>query len=180
MESFFNPKVNASLIPNLAKRQNVGSNSKLTTMKLLTFFIMSFLFLSCSKKTGAKQTSSKLAEPIIISFLNGSEDIDGCGEYIIDVNDTIGSQKYLFLSNLSEFGIVNLDDKKQKLYKDTIESKLINDKEYLSVYKNAEYKVKLNLSLEKSYDEGGIYQGKMTVIKGEKQIEKKVHGACGC
>jgi len=140
--------------------------------------------LSCSEKTSSKQTSIIKDEPINVSFLNGSESIDGCGEYIIDINDTIGSQKYLFVSNLSEFGIINLDGKKRKLYRDTIESKLINDKEYVSVYKNNQYKVILNLLLKEAHDEGGIYKGKMIITRTEKNVkkslEKTIHGECGC
>ena len=152
-------------------------------MKLITFFALSFLVLSCSEKTSIKD-SIKIDEPINVSFLSGSENINGCGEYIIDINDSIGSQKYLFVSNLSEFGIINLDGKKRKLYRDTIESKLISDKEYVSVYENYQYKVILSLILEEAHDEGGIYQGKMTITRKEKSIEKRVeksvHGECGC
>jgi len=153
-------------------------------MKSITFFALSLLILSCSEKTSSKQTSFIKDEPINVSFLNGSESIDGCGEYIIDIKDTIGSQKYLFVSNLSEFGIINLDGKKRKLYRDTIESKLINDKEYVSVYKNNQYKVILNLLLKEAHDEGGIYKGKMIITRTEKNVkksvEKTIHGECGC
>lgn len=151
-------------------------------MRIFAFFILYLSIFSCSEKKNKNQVTvaNSQNEMISLGTSEGASEIDGCAELIIDSKDTIGSNKFLFLSNFTDFGIVILNGKRITLEKDTIESKLVNENQYISVYKKNDTKVILNLSMEKAYDEGGVYKGKMTIIKGNKKIERKVHGECGC
>ncbi|RTY85591.1 hypothetical protein FNW07_13550 [Flavobacterium sp. GT3R68] len=151
-------------------------------MRMFSFFILCLLIFSCSeKKTKTLVQEAKAQnESLILGTFDNANEIEGCAELMLDSNDTIGSHKFLFLSNFTDFGIVILNGKRIILEKDTIESRRVNENQYISVYKKNSTKVILNLSMETAYDEGGVYKGKMTIIKGNKKLERKVHGECGC
>ncbi len=151
-------------------------------MRVFCLLILFLLLYSCSKKKSDNQFQGSNSESQLIrlNILKSSDVYYGCSENIIDFNDTIGSHNFIFLSNFIDSATVKLNNEKIKLMKDTIESKVINQNDYISVYRKGDCKVILNLSLEKPYDEGGAYHGKMTIIKGRQKIEKKVRGECGC
>lgn len=69
-------------------------------MKTLSFFIIILLFFSYSKSKKIEQAVNK--KHIDINVITDLNYIDGCGEYFVGINDKVS-----FLSNFSEFGIIN-------------------------------------------------------------------------
>jgi hypothetical protein len=88
--------------------------------------------------------------------------------------------RYIFLSNLTEFAIIKINGKDIYLKRDSSESKEINNKSYLAVYKSRDYKAILTVKQSKSFDEGGIYFGTLQIIGDKLNTTFKVHGESGC
>ncbi|MDE3237139.1 MAG: hypothetical protein KGO81_14400 [Bacteroidota bacterium] len=88
--------------------------------------------------------------------------------------------KYIFLSNLTDFAIIKINGRDVYLNKDTAESKEINDKNYIAVYKGQGYKAKLTVKEEKASDEGGFYSGTLEITNDKMKVIFKVHGDAGC
>jgi len=106
--------------------------------------------------------------------------IDGCGEYITYYTSKITNDKFIFLSNLSEFAIIRIKGKDIYLNRDMIESQEINDKNYIAVYEGQGYKAILSLKQKKANDEGGFYTGTLQITGNKVNVTFKVHGQVGC
>lgn len=106
--------------------------------------------------------------------------IDGCGEYFSNLTDEVRKDKYIFLSNLSEFAMIRIKGKNIFLQKNSKESKEIDDKTYIAVYEGEGYKAILNMRQTKAYDEGGFYTGNLEISKDGKRSVIAVHGEAGC
>lgn len=106
--------------------------------------------------------------------------IDGCGEYFTYDTTRVAKDKYIFLSNLTEFAIIKINGKDIFLKRDTTENKVINDKSYITFYKGQGYKAVLSVKQTQAYDEGGFYSGTLQIIIGNKEATFNVHGEAGC
>ncbi|MBO9635076.1 MAG: hypothetical protein J7578_18345 [Chitinophagaceae bacterium] len=112
------------------------------TLILLTAFILT----SCSNSDTPTGNSQKVdtnkadtVKPVVaiynvdttfkLDFFKALPDtIDGCGEYLTYDTSKVANDKYIFLSNLTDFAIIKIKGKDVYLNKDTTESKEINDK----------------------------------------------------
>ncbi len=106
--------------------------------------------------------------------------IDGCGEYFTYDTSRVSKKRYIFLSNLTEFAIIKINGRDIYLKRDPIESKEINEKSYIAVYKGHDYKAVLKIKQTKTYDEGGFYSGTLQIIGRNINTTFKVHGEAGC
>jgi hypothetical protein len=125
--------------------------------------------------------SNKVDTAFRLDFFKAIPDtIDGCGEYFTYDTSKATNDRYIFLSNLTDFAIIRIGGKNIYLVNDTIESKEINDKSYVAVYKGEEYKAILKVKQTKAYDEGGFYAGTLQIIGRKVNVTFKVHGDAGC
>ncbi|MFL5741152.1 MAG: hypothetical protein ACJ75B_13095 [Flavisolibacter sp.] len=113
-------------------------------------------------------------------FQSIPDTIDGCGEYFTYDTSKVKNDRYIFLSNLTDFAIIKIVGKNIYLKHDSTESREINDKKYIAVYKGEGYKVVLTMKQTKTYDEGGFYSGTMEISFGKKTSIFKIHGDSGC
>lgn len=166
--------------------------------KPIALLLNIFLFTSCinnehadkysqktdtSEKDVSKQIASisKIDTALRLDFFNEIPDtISGCGEYFTYDTCKVDKDRYIFLSNLTEFAIIKINGKDIYLKKDSIESKEINDKSYIAVYKSQNFKVVLTIKQTKTYDEGGAYSGTLQIIGDKINTTIKVHGESGC
>jgi hypothetical protein len=126
-------------------------------------------------------TSSTVDTAFKLDFFKALPDtIDGCGEYFTYDTSKVANDKYIFLSNLTDFAIIKIKGKDVYLNRDTTESKEINDKSYIAVYKGQGYKAILTIKQTKTYDEGGFYSGTLQIIGDKIKATFKVHGEAGC
>jgi hypothetical protein len=165
--------------------------------KLTTVLLSVLLYASCIhndrvgkiyQKSDTLETVSKQNATISqsdttfkLDFFNTIPDtIDGCAEYITYDTSTVTKDKYIFLSNLTDFAIIKIKGNVIYLKRDSIESKEINAKSYVAVYKGQYYKAVLTIKQTKSYDEGGLYDGTLQIIGDKINVLFKVHGESGC
>lgn len=106
--------------------------------------------------------------------------IDGCGEYFTYDTSKLANDKYIFVSNLTDFAIIKINGRDVYLNKDITESKEINEKSYIAVYKGQGYEAILTVKQTKTYDEGGFYSGTLQIIRDKIKVTFKVHGEAGC
>lgn len=179
----------------------IGSSSQnfqKTVTRLTSFLLASFILTSCTNsdtKTDNSQksdtsktyttkstlTASNVDTTFKLDFFKSLPDtIDGCGEYITYDTSKVANDRYIFLSNLSDFAIIKIKGKDIYLNKDTTESKEINDKSYKAVYKGQGYKAILTVKQTRTYDEGGFYSGTLEIIGDKVRATFKVHGETGC
>src|SRR5258708_2067414 len=78
-------------------------------------------------------------------FKSVPDTIDGCGEYFTYDTSKVAKNKYIFLSNLTDFAIIKINGKNIYLNRDTTESKEINTKSYVAVYSGQGYKAILTV-----------------------------------
>src|SRR5258705_8637226 len=141
-------------------------------IKLISIFFSFFIFSSCTnddrigKFSQNKDTLNAIVSKQIASgsqvdtafkldlFDAIPDTINECGEYFTHDTIAVTSERYIFLSNFTEFAIIKINGKNIYLKKDTIESKIINNKSYIAVYKSQDYKAVLKVNKTKSYDEG--------------------------
>jgi hypothetical protein len=151
---------------------------------LLSFFIISgHKNIDRSKTAVIKQITavSQGDTTFKLEFFREIPDtIDGCGEYFTYDTNRISKNRYIFLSNLTEFAIIKINDRNIYLKRDSLESKEINDKSYIAVYKGHYYKAVLKIKQTKTYDEGGSYSGTLQIIGKNINRTFKVHGEAGC
>jgi hypothetical protein len=157
-----------------------------------------FIFSGCTNNNGAGHISQrkdtvktvvKKQNPVLsegnttikLDFFKEIPDtISGCGESFTYDTTKVTKDSYIFLSNLTEFAIIKINRKDIYLKRDTIESKIINDKSYIAVYENNDYKTILTIKQNKTYDEGGFYSGTLQIISKKISTTFKVHGEAGC
>lgn len=165
-------------------------------MKKLNFIFLSVLILAGCTNTGTTDNPDKkgaartdIAGPavadadtrLIPGFFNAIPDtIDGCGEYFTFDTCRLADNRYIFLSNISEFAIIRIEGKDIYLNKDTVESRDMPDKSYIAIYEGHGYKAVLNVILTKKYDEGGFYLGALQITGDKIKATFKVHGTSGC
>jgi hypothetical protein len=125
-------------------------------------------------------TSNRDASFKLDFFAAVPDTIDGCGEYFTYDTSKFEKNKYIFVSNLTEFAVIKINGKDFYLNRDTTESKEINDKSYIAVYKGQGYKAILKIKQTKTYDEGGFYSGTLQLIGGKINATFKVRGEAGC
>lgn len=165
--------------------------------RLTSFLLVIFILTSCSHADTTTDTSkadtsktdtakSRISAHDVdttfkLDFFKSLPDtIDGCGEYFTYDTSKVSRDKYIFLSNLSDFAIIKINGKDIYLNKDTTESKEINDKSYIAVYRGQGYKAVLTVKKTKNYDEGGFYSGTLQIVGDNFKAIFKVHGEAGC
>jgi len=137
---------------------------------------------AASKETATikEGTSSRGAANFKLDYFKTIPDtIDGCGEYITYDTTTV-KDKYIFLSNLSDFAIMKVNGQDIYLTRDSAASKTINDKSYISVYKGHGYKAILTVRETEAHDEGGFYKGTLQIFSDKTFVMFKVKGEVGC
>jgi|SRR5450432_849313 hypothetical protein len=167
-------------------------------MTKLIFFVFSFIMLTgCtnSNTSGANSLKndtinvdnskqigiSEVDSAFKLDFFNAIPDtLSGCGEYFTYDTTPVTKDRYIFLSNLTEFAIIKINGNDIYLKRDSFESKEINDKSYIAVYKGQYYKAILTIKQTKSYDEGGFFSGTLQIIGEKINATFKVHGESGC
>lgn len=160
--------------------------------------LAAFILTSCTNDNVTTVNSQKIdadkddtTKPVAVSynidtafkldFFEAIPDtIDGCGEYFTYELNEIANDKYIFLSNLTDLAIIKIKGNDVYLKKDLIESKEIDDKSYIAVYKGQGYKAILTIHQTKNYDEGGLYSGTLEIIGDKIKATFKVHGEAGC
>ena len=106
--------------------------------------------------------------------------IGGCGEYLTYDTSTFAKDKYIFLSNLSEYALIKINGETIYLKKDKVNSQAVNNENYVAVYQGQGYRVVLTMKQIKTYDEGGYYSGTLHVASDKLKATFKVHGEAGC
>lgn len=101
------------------------------------------------------------------------------GNYTLE-NEKENRENYIFLSNLSSFGIIKVNGKNVFLEKDSINSKEISKVEYLEIYSGDGYKATLKIKVINQYDEGGFCRGTLKIKKNNKETEYIIKGESGC
>jgi hypothetical protein len=161
-------------------------------MTRLTFVITVLTLISCTNAdtttgnsqridTGTDVVTGSVEPTFKLDFFKALPDtIDGCGEYFTYDTTKVADDKYIFLSNLSDFAIIKINGKELYLSKDTTESKETSDKSYIAVYKGQGYKAILTIKQTEAYDEGGFYTGTLQIIGDKVKATFKVHGEAGC
>ena len=106
--------------------------------------------------------------------------IDGCGEFFTYDTTQLANDRYIFLCNLTDFAIIRIKGKEFYLKIDSTESDQTNDKSYIALYKGHGYKVILSIERVKTYDEGGLYTGTLSILGEKMRRTFKVQGEAGC
>lgn len=169
------------------------------TMKRHRLFLLAlYILTACSNNTATSQLSEKAdtvntdtSKSYSTEFPTDSDikldyfrsipnTIDGCGEFFTYNTNEFGKDKFIFLSNITSFAIIKVEEKDIYLNIDKEESREINETSYISVYKGDGYKAILNITQTKAYDEGGFYSGTLQIIHGDKTVTFHVHGEAGC
>ena len=151
--------------------------------KLILFLFSLIMLTGCgNSNNSSKQIAiSKVDSTFKLDFFNAIPDtLNGCGEYFTYDTTAVTRGRYVFLSNLTGFAIIKINGNDIYLKRDSSESKEINDKSYIAVYKGQNYKAILTIKQEKSYDEGGFYSGTLQIIGDKINVTFKVHGESGC
>jgi hypothetical protein len=112
-------------------------------------------------------------------FTSVPDTIDGCGEYLTYDTSTV-ADKYIFLSDLGSFAIIKVNGRDIYLTRDSVASKIISDKSYISVYKGQGYRAVLTLKEKEAHDEGGFYRGTLQIFSDKVFVMFKVKGEVGC
>lgn len=133
--------------------------------------------LSCKKNSKNDITTDNLNLEV---FKIIPDTIDGCGEYFKMENEKEGSQNFIFLSNLTNFGIIKINNKNIFLKRDTLKSKEMTNGNIYEEYYDKEYKVILKTKIIEKYDEGGFFKGTLKIKKNNNEKEFKVKGTSGC
>jgi hypothetical protein len=170
----------------------------MTRTTVFTFCLLILIGCTYKSPVGSSQLNDTLSAPnkkqvakleldtaFRLDFFEAIPDtLTGCGEYFtydtIPVTDSANNNKYIFLSNLTDFAIIKIKGIDIYLKKDTSESKEIDDKSYVAVYKGQHYKAILSIKQIKAYDEGGFYSGTLQIISDKINAVFKVHGEAGC
>lgn len=147
-------------------------------MKKVSLFIILIFLLSCKKESS--DLKLKTVDKIDLEYITKiPHEIDGCSE-LISYDSIPLSTKYIFLSNLSDLGIIKLDGKIIYLKKDTIMSKMLSEIKYIDVYNGEGYKVILKTEELDSVDEFFEVKGTLEIEKNDKRLNVKIKGERGC
>lgn len=146
---------------------------------LFAIAITGWLFgCSNSSKSGSEE---KEGRKISLDYFQSIPDtIDGCSElYTYDTTD-YKTRRYIFVSNVSEFGIIQIDGKLIYLKVIPDESKETSNDEFVSVFANDNYKVVLKTKKLTSSDEVSFNKGELRITRKKTDVVFKVHGESGC
>jgi hypothetical protein len=113
-------------------------------------------------------------------FKSIPDTISGCGDYFTYDTTKVADDKYIFLSNLTEFAIIRIKGRVIYLNKDNKQSRELSKDSYIEVFKTKGYKAILRVKKLKTYDEGGFYKGTLEMISDPIRAIFKVHGEAGC
>jgi hypothetical protein len=160
--------------------------SSLKTPLNLIFLLPAILILAARGNIPERVKNSK--EFISLSdttlrleyFKKIPDTIDGCGDFYTYDTTKLAKNKYIFVSNLTDFAIIKIKGARIVLKLDSLESKAPSDDHFTSVYKGKGYKAILKVNRVKAYDEGGLYKGTLEIISGGSKTIFKVHGESGC
>lgn len=106
--------------------------------------------------------------------------INGCGDTYTFDTTAIARDKYIFLSNLTDFAIIRVKGVNIYLNRDSLASKEISEGSFITIFKGNGYKAILKAQKIKSYDEGGLYKGTLQITGDKVKAIFKVHGESGC
>ncbi len=154
--------------------------------KFISYQLIVLVLLSCTKNLKHSKNSTYLESNTVVtpntkenqrskttleSFSSIPDTIDGCSELVIDTNISKSKKKYLFVTNLSEFGIIKVRSEYIYLNKDT--SNYYYDERHLKEeYFNSEFKIKLDLELINTLDEQSNFEGIMLFYHNDTLIQK--------
>lgn len=161
--------------------------------KILLSIIFVICFLSCKKEDSKSlivKTSQNIKKVTKINenkkkinldyFESIPDTIDGCC-YSFNYDSISKSEnKYIFISNISDFALIKVKGKEIYLKKDTVNSKQLSEKIYKEVYFGNGYKTILNIEEYNQIDESYQYKGTLEVISDGVKINLKVKGEGGC
>ncbi len=106
--------------------------------------------------------------------------IDGCGDFYTYDSIPPKDNRYVFLSNMTDFAVMKIEGREIYLKKNERESREITPAHFISVFEGEGYKAILEARITEQYDEGGFYKGKLQIISQDQKVIYNVHGQSGC
>ena len=131
--------------------------------------------------TGKETTSTSLS---VDDFKNVPDEIEGCGCYFSDNEETFKRNEYLFVASYDSVAFISIDKKlvRLKMLSTTREPETFGDHDHSDIYSSDKYKVSLDIRYKKSSgEETWLNNGTITIESkdGQKAV-KKFFGECGC
>lgn len=152
----------------------------------LCFVVLALLFCSKSKKSGdvaIQLDSSSQFKKIEVKELQDfrldvfdslPSEIDGCACYFYLSSEDEVNSRYLFVNDFAELGFISINGKVEEFILDKHE-----DSQYL--YSNSQYHLSVTITEKKDApDESSIVKGLIKLSRGDKFVEKRFVGTCGC
>jgi hypothetical protein len=151
--------------------------------KSIFFTIAMLTIVSCRKKEEETlTTAAPMGKDFDLELIDSVPQtlLDGCGEYL--THDSIKgiAVSYLFVSDLTKYGMIRMDAQNIDLERDSINSRNIDRDQTLQYYRNDSIEVMIRLKAIERYDEGSFNQGILTVTKNRVKKTYKVKGDSGC
>ncbi len=151
--------------------------------KCIFFTVALLAMVSCRKKEDDIITTvAPMAKDFELELIDSVPQtlLDGCGEYL--THDSIKgiAVSYLFVSDLTKYGMIRMDAKNIDLERDTINSRNLDRDQSLQYYRNDSIEVMIRLKAIERYDEGSFNQGILTVTKNRIKKAYRVKGDSGC
>lgn len=163
--------------------------------KSLYLLIFVVLFYSCTNKNEKEEIEKVKSDNLekkevdnneldfqIGIFTSVPDTIDGCGDFYNYILNNSNKPEFVFLSNLSEFSMMKINGKTEyfKINQDTTDS--FNEKKYVQTASSAKYNLICEFDLIEKYDEGGLYNMKLTIVDKFTRRKKIIFlkGESGC
>lgn len=151
--------------------------------KQLILLLCVLATVSCRKKEDdAQTTAAPMGKDFELELIDSVPQtlLDGCGEYL--THDSIKgiAVNYLFVSDLTTYGMVRIDGQNIDLQRDSINSRNLDRDQSVQYFKNDTIEVMIRLKAIERYDEGSFNQGILTVTRNRVKRIYKVKGDSGC
>ncbi|GEM_PF-2390405 len=148
---------------------------------LLLFCVLATV--SCRKKEDdTLPTAAPIGKDFELELIDSVPQtlLDGCGEYL--THDSIKgiAVNYLFVSDLTTYGMVRIDGQNIDLQRDSIHSRNVDRDQSVQYFKNDTIEVMIRLKAIERYEEGSFNQGVLTVTRNRVKRTYKVKGDSGC
>lgn len=149
--------------------------------KQIILFATAILLASCMNNTSnSEQGKDNDTAPLSLQPLTELPDaIDGCACLFAEDNKAFKKGEYLYADNMQTVGFVKIGDEMVQVALD--ESDNSSDTKILTIGKNEDIEVKLDIRKSDQLDYQGSYFGTLEVkIKDGRKYKKTVFGECGC
>jgi hypothetical protein len=157
-------------------------------MKYLVLLSTAILMLSACKnddKQAGKQEKAAQGDSVLaLDLFEKPDTVKGCGSFFTHdpVDTTTGEDvKYIFASNLVDFGMIRVNNK--DVYLNMLPEEAKEDSannSYIDVYEGSGYKLILKIQQVENYDKGGFFKGTLEIISGDLRKTYNVYGHAGC